>query len=449
MALRGAPPHSVEAEQSVLGAVLRSAEAADLVFDGLEAADFYAPQHRMVFTAMRGLYDDHQPIDTMTVSDRMRRAGELEKAGGVGQVARLWDLVPSAANVGYYLDVVAEHSVRRRLAAAAGRVTELAGDLDAEIEVALDEAERAVLAVADRNTGKGLAAIGSHLTAVLEQIESLEGADGVTGLTTGLIDLDRKLGGLQPATLTVVAGRPGMGKSALSANIAAHAARNHGPVAYFSLEMSDSEIAVRLLSAEARVDSSNLRTSLGGDAWQRIVTAAARLYQLPLHTDSTARTVTDMRAKCRRLRRQGGLALVVVDYMQLMSGRNRENRQQEIADISLNLKGLARELDVPVIAVSQLNRAVEHRGDKRPQLGDLRESGAIEQDADTVLMIYRDDHYNPASDQAGTAEILVVKQRAGPTGTVRVTFTGKYTRFDNLAAAPPPATQRRLPAPAR
>ena len=402
------PPHSSEAEESVLGALLRSATAADDVSDQLNPDDFYIPAHRTVHGAMHQLYETNQPIDTVTVIDRLHRSGRLEAAGGPTFVIGLWDAVPSAANVGYYTHVVAEHAQRRRMLDAATRITELALDLDSALDTALDRAEQTMLAVGERGAGDGLSQLGGLLPELLDRLEQVEreGLD-VSGLPTGLSDLDRKLGGLQPSTLTVVAGRPGMGKSALAMNIASHVAANHGPVAYFSLEMSPTEIAYRWLASQARVDSTLLRTGLtnnrgGGDPnksriWAALVKATSDLYQVPLHADDRSRTVGDIRAKCRRLKRKNGLKLVVVDYMQLMhsTSRNRENRQQEIADISLNLKALARELDVPVIAVSQLNRALEARADKHPQLGDLRESGAIEQDADTVLMIYRDEYYNP------------------------------------------------------
>lgn len=432
------PPHSAAAEESVLGAVLRSSAAADEVFDRLGAEDFYVPAHRTIFEALRRLYDENQPIDTVTVVDRLHRSGELERAGGAGFVVSFWDAVPSAANVGYYIEVVEGHALRRGMLAAGAQITELAMNLDMDVDDLLDIAEQRMLAVAESRVGDGFEMLGSLLSKLLDRLEQIEEeGEQVSGLTTGLDDLDRKLGGLRPGALVVVAGRPGMGKSALAMNIAGHVAVKYGTVAFFSLEMSPMEIAYRWLGSEARVDSMKLQSGIGGGAesariWKTLINTTSALYKVPLHADEGSRTVTDIRAKCRRLKRQSGLEMVVVDYLQLMHGRNRENRQQEIADISLNLKALARELDVPVIAVSQLNRLLESRSDKRPQLGDLRESGAIEQDADVVLMIYRDEYYNPDTAEKGMADIIIAKQRAGPTGVVKATFADRFTRFDNL-----------------
>ena len=443
-----APPHDREAEEVTLGAVLRDGAAADVVFDRLDEADFYDPGLRKVYGAMRRLYDANRPIDTVTVADALRRAG----AGGAlpRLVGELWDRVPSAANVDYYCYQVAEASTRRRLLTVADRVAELARDVGADLDVVIDSAESAVGAVAHGTPADGLEGLGQLLSAVLEHVEAAAAAPPAT-VPTGLVALDRRLGGgFQPGSLNVIAGRPGMGKSALAVNIAAHVASlNRGAVAFFSLEMAGGEVAHRLLAAEARVDSMVLR-GLSGDVdagqWRRLATAAGRIDQWPFYADEGSRTVSDVRARCRRLRRRsGGLALVVVDYLQLMRGGGRDTRQEEIADISLGLKALARELRTPVVAVSQLNRAVEGRGDKRPLVSDLRESGAIEQDADTVLLIYRDAYYFPHGHHRGEAEINVAKQRAGPTGTVKVYFDAPTTRFADLVESPPPARSRPLP----
>ena len=435
----------------MIGAILRSGSAADEVFDRLIAEDFYVPSHATIFAAMRNLYDGNHPVDTVTVVDRLHRSGDLERAGGTGFVVGFWDAVPSAANIGYYMAVVEEHSLRRGMLAASQRIAELAMDLNAGVDEALDQAEQVMLGVAEHRIGDGLQALGGVIFGSAETPR----ADRCRGAGCYRANHRPSRSGPEARRAAavehgVVAGRPGMGKSALAMNIASHVAAKYGPVAYFSLEMSPTEIAYRWLGSEARVDSMRLRTGLGLDGqradstriWSALVNATSRLYAVPLYADEGSRTVGDIRAKCRRLKRKSGLQLVVVDYMQLMHSRGRDNRQQEIADISLNLKSLARELSLPVIAVSQLNRALEMRQEKRPQLGDLRESGAIEQDADVVLMIYRDEYYDQASRDAGMAEIIVAKHRAGPTGTIKVTFADKYTRFDNLARDPLAPPQR-------
>jgi replicative DNA helicase len=326
---------------------------------------------------------------------------------------------------------------------AGSSISEIAMSLDKEIAEVLDTAEATVLQVAERRMGNQLTILGTEFQDALEHIEAMEARDSeLTGLSTGLLDLDRKLSGLNKSNLLIVAARPSMGKSALAANIATHVALRHGPTAIFSLEMSRQEIVSRLLCSVGGIDSMKLRTGKLGAQWPKAVEAAAKLYKAPIYVDDAAVvTVTDIRAKCRRLKRTHGLELVVVDYLQLMQGNNRENRQQEIAEISRALKNLARELDIPVIAVSQLNRGLEARQDKRPQLGDLRESGAIEQDADVVMFIYRDDYYNDQSDERGQADIIVAKHRAGATGTVKVGFAAEFTRFTNLA----PGSQRNAP----
>ncbi len=429
------PPHSREAEESVIGAVLLSEDAVNEVMDQIHPEDFYVPAHQAIFEAMRTLFDTSQPIDVVTVSEALRRQGELEKIGGVQYLTRLVDIVPSTSNINYYSGIVEEHAKRRELIRAGAAVTDFAFDIDEEIINVLDRAEQAVLGVAEKRSSQTLLEVGPMFNDVLEHIEMLEqqGSD-LTGLATGFVDLDKKLAGMQPANLIVIAARPAMGKSSLTMNIATNAAIAGEAVAIFSLEMSKEEIVQRILSSVGKVDSMKLRSGQLGPLWQRVVDAAGKMYQAPIYIDdSPIVTVTDIRAKCRRLKRRKGLSLIVVDYIQLMEASGRENRQQEIAQISRNLKNLARELNVPIIAVSQLNRSLESREDKRPRLADLRESGSIEQDADVVMFIYRDEYYNPENHESrGIAEVIVAKHRAGSTGPVRLTFQPEFTRFANL-----------------
>jgi replicative DNA helicase len=435
------PPHNIDAEESVLGAVMLSADAANVALEKLRPEDFYKPAHQAVFEAITGLFDGNQPIDAVTVADHLRRTSQLDRVGGVGFLTTLLDGVPTTSNIGYYADIVEETAARRRLLAAGSAVARIAMESDRDIADVLDAAEMEVFRVAERSVGDGLVAVGPLLEDTLERIEELgTRGDDITGVATGFKDLDAKLAGLQPANLVVVAARPSMGKSALALNIAQNIAERGDPVAVFTLEMSREEVVQRLLSSMAGVDSHKLRTGqLTPELWQRVVREASKLYQMPFFVDdSPDLTVTAIRAKCRRMRRKHGLGLVVVDYLQLMQGPVRsENRQQEIADISRALKNLARELHVPVIAVSQLNRQLEARENKRPRLGDLRESGAIEQDADIVVFIYRDEYYNPGGDEPGLAEINIAKHRAGGTGTVLMNFAAEFTRFRNYTSAEP------------
>lgn len=433
-----APPHNIEAEESVLGAVMLSADAANVALETLRSEDFYKPAHQTIWEAITALFDGNQPIDPVTVADWLRRNESLERVGGVSAITRLMESVPSTSNVDYYADIVDETSVRRRLLRAGSEVGSYALKGDIPIEQALDSAEAEVFAVAERRVGEGLEPVGPMLKTALERIEALGDAGGaVTGISTGFHELDGILAGLHPANLIVVAARPGMGKSTLAINMAANIADHKRPVALFTLEMSREEVVHRLLASLAGVDASKIKTGqLDVDRWRKLSQASSKLYEMPFYVDdSHDLTVTSIRAKCRRLKRKGGLELVVVDYLQLMQGpRAAENRQQEIADISRSLKNLARELQVPVIAVSQLNRQLESRENKRPRLGDLRESGAIEQDADVVLFIYRDDYYDQGNPEtAGIAEVEIAKHRAGARGTIRLAFAAEFNRFANLA----------------
>ena len=435
------PPHSVEAEESVLGAVLMSAEAANVALEKLRTEDFYRPAHQNIFQAISDLFDSTQPIDAVTVSEALRRSGALERIGGVGFLTGLIDAVPTTSNIEYYAGIVEEHALRRRLLRVGGDIGSLASAMDEPIVEVLDRAEQAVFAVSERRVGEGLAPIDPLLGPAIEKAEELnrQGLD-VTGTPTGFRDLDRLLSGLHPTNLLIVAGRPGMGKTALALNIAENVAVNDVPVAIFSLEMSREEIVTRMLCAQGRIDSQRLRSGrLSESDFTKLSNAASVLYKKPIFVDdSPGLTVTEIRAKSRRMRRRPGLGLVIVDYLQLMQGSGGENRQQEIAQISRNLKNLARELDVPIIAVSQLNRSLESREDKRPRLGDLRESGAIEQDADVVAFIYRHEYYHPeAQETKGIAEINIAKHRQGAVGRVEMTFLPEFTLFASMGRDTP------------
>ncbi|CAN5345246.1 replicative DNA helicase [soil metagenome] len=430
-------PHSMEAEESVLGAVLISVEAADVALERLQPDDFYKPAHQSIFAAISTLFDAREPIDAVTVTEGLRRVGSLDQVGGIAYVAALSDAVPTSANVGHYVGIVEEHALRRRLMRAAGQIGTVATAVDQPIEEVIETAEQTIFAVSDKRIGDGLAPIEPLIFPAIERAEELYGrGEEITGVSTGYIDLDAILAGLHPKNLLVVAARPGMGKTALALCIAKNVALHDIPVAVFSLEMSREEVVTRLLCAQGSVDSARLRSGrLTDNDFTRLSHAASTLFQKPIYVDdSPGLTVTEIRAKCRRLARRPGLGLVVVDYLQLMNmPGGGENRQQEIATISRHLKNLARELDVPVIAVSQLNRSMESRQDKRPMLSDLRESGAIEQDADVVLFIYRHDYYHPEEkESAGIAEINVAKHRQGATNRFTMLFRAEYTSFADM-----------------
>jgi replicative DNA helicase len=426
-------------EQSVLGAILLENEALVRVLELLGERDFYQDAHRWIFQAMIELFEENIPIDLLTVTERLRKNERLEAVGGAVYLAELIELVPTAANVWHHASVVREKAVLRGLIqTATSIVTDSYEDTD-DVDMLLDRAEQAIFEISQRKTTSGFMPINAILKGSFKRIEQLyERKELVTGVPTGFIEFDRRTAGLQPADLIIIAGRPSMGKTAFSLNIAQHVGiQVRRPVAIFSLEMSKEQLVLRMLCAEARIDSSKLRTGfLSREDWPRLTKAAGTLSEARIYIDDApAQSSLDIRAKARRLRAElGDLALVVVDYLQLMQGRLRsENRQQEISEITRALKALAKELQVPVVALSQLSRAVEQRKPPRPQLSDLRESGAIEQDADVVALIYRDEVYDENSDDKGIAEIIIGKQRNGPTGIVRLAFRGEYTRFENLA----------------
>lgn len=433
------PSQSVEVEQGVLGAILLDQEALVRVLDVLQEQDFYQSAHRWIFSVMIDLFEDNTPIDVLTVAERLKKQERLESVGGAAYLAELAEMIPTAAHVLYHAHIVREKSILRALIQSATTIVTESYEDAGDIDLLLDRAEQIIFEISQRRTAVGFANINQVLKGSFKRIEQLyERKERVTGVPTGFTELDGKTSGMQPSDLIIVAGRPGMGKTAFSLNIAQHVGTRVGrPVAIFSLEMSKEQLVTRMLCAEAKVDATKLRTGfLHRDDWPRLTKAAGTLSEARIYIDDTpAQTSLDVRTKSRRLKAElGDLSLIIVDYLQLMQGRARsENRQQEISEITRSLKGLAKELDVPVIGLSQLSRAVEQRRPPRPQLSDLRESGAIEQDADVVALIYRDEVYDEETTDKGVAEIIIAKQRNGPTGVVRLQFQGEFTRFGNLA----------------
>ena len=442
------PPHSVEAEQSVLGGILLDTNAWDKITDLVREHDFYRYEHRLIFRHIARLTEQARPVDVITVAESLEGNAELDKAGGLAYLGSLAQNVPSAANIRRYAEIVRERAVMRKLAEVGTEIAASAynpGGRDAG--QLLDEAESRVLEINQESErgGQGFVAIPPLLNQVVERIETLYGRDNasdVTGIATGFTDLDSMTSGLQPGDLVIVAGRPSMGKTAFSINIAENVAlESNKAVAIFSMEMGGTQLAMRMIGSVGKLNQHTLRTGkLEDDDWSRMTHALGRLNDAPIFIDeSAALNSLEVRSRARRLHRQNnGLGLIVIDYLQLMSspsGKTGENRATEISEISRSLKALAKELQVPVIALSQLNRSLEQRPDKRPVMSDLRESGAIEQDADLILFIYRDEVYNPDSADKGKAEIIIGKQRNGPIGRVFLTFRGEYTRFENHASA--------------
>ena len=440
------PPHSVEAEQSLIGGLLLDNYAFDRIGDVVSEADFYRDDHRRIYRHVTKLIEAGRPADVVTVSESIEASEDKDRTGGPAYLGAIAQNTPSALNIRRYAELVRERAVQRRLAQVATEIAESAlSPTGKEIGQLLDEAESRIFEIGESGTrgGQGFRDIKQELARVFERLDQLYHSDnksGITGMPTGLIDLDQKTAGLQSGDLIIIAGRPSMGKTALALNFAEYVALNMGmPVAIFSMEMSGAQLAQRLLGSMASVDQHNMRTGrLTDDDWARLSEAIGRLNQAPLFIDDTgALNALELRARARRLKRQcGKLGLLMVDYLQLMSAstHGQENRATEISEISRSLKALAKELDVPVIALSQLSRAVEQRNDRRPMMSDLRESGAIEQDADVILFIYRDEVYFPDKEEAkGRAEVIIGKQRNGPIGRVELMFQGKHTRFENLA----------------
>jgi replicative DNA helicase len=438
------PPHSVEAEQSVLGGLLLENIAWDKIADLITEADFYRHDHRLIYRHIGKLIEHAKPADVITVAEMLENSGELNSAGGLAYLGSLAQNTPSTANIRRYAEIVRERAVMRKLAEVGSTIANSAFNPSGRTTTQLlDEAEARVFEIAEAGArGKnGFVAIQPLLTEVVEKIDILfhrDNPNDVTGIPTGFHDLDEKTSGFQPGDLIIVAGRPSMGKTAFSLNIAENVALQTGlPVAIFSMEMGGTQLVMRMIGSVGRLDQHKLRTGrLQDDDWQKMTYALGKLNDAPLFIDeSAALSSMDLRSRARRLYRQAGkLGLIVVDYLQLMSAnREGENRATEISEISRSLKALAKELDVPVVALSQLNRSLEQRPNKRPVMSDLRESGAIEQDADLILFIYRDEVYNPDSPDKGSAEIIIGKQRNGPIGMVRMTFLGEYTKFENFA----------------
>src|SRR5580765_8164745 len=435
-----APPQNLEAEESVLGAMMLSPGAIGAVSEILDASDFYRESHARIYRAALGLYAKGEPVDAITLVDELEERGELEEAGGRVRLHELAALVPATANAAHYARIVREMATLRGLIAAGQEIAQLGWDRPGETQMLVDRAEQVVFELSQSRVSTEFSHIEELLKESFERITALyeAGAD-VTGAPSGFRDLDRLTSGFQPGNLIIVAARPSMGKSALGLCMAANIAlRNEVPVALFTLEMSKSEVTQRLMCSEAKVESQRLRSgNLAPDDWPRLTAACDRLSKAPIYVDDTGSiTMMEIRSKARRLKmREPNLGLIVVDYLQLMtSGSNAENRVQEVSQISRALKVLARDLDVPVLALSQLSRAVEQRHDKRPILSDLRESGSLEQDADLVMFIYRDEYYNPEeTDQQGLAEVHIAKHRNGPTDTVKLSFLKRYAKFADLA----------------
>lgn len=440
------PPQNIDAEQWVLGALFMDREALYKVSRSLRPEDFYLEGHRLIYKAFLELDEAGAAPDLITVTDRLRQQGNLEKVGGATYVASLAGLVPTAANAEHHARVVEEKSLLRSIISIANRVAGMGYEGGDEAERLIDEAERMLLELGSRRSSSGFTPMDRVLVEIFRIIEDRFRNKGkINGVLTGFVDLDRLCCGLQPGDLIIVAGRPAMGKTSLGMTVAHQAAMNNRvPTAVFSLEMSKAQLVQRMLCSEAMVDMQKVRSgNLSETDWNKMTEAAARLAGIPLYIDdSPGLPVRQVRAKARRLKAEKGLGLIVIDYLQLMQGAARsENRQQEIADISRSLKALAKDLEVPVIALAQLSRSVEQRDKKRPIMSDLRESGSLEQDADIVMFIYREEYYKPDTEKRGIAEIIVAKQRNGPTGTVELAFLKEYTRFMNLArqADPGPA----------
>lgn len=435
------PPQNIEAEQSVLGSILLEKGALVKVLEIITPDDFYRDVHKTIFTALVALFEKNEPQDIITVSNILKDWNKLDNAGGPAYLSSLTDIVPVTANIEHYARIIRQKSILRRLIQTSNEIAARCYEEQDDIDTLVDEAEQSIFDISHSKSDRSCQPLSAIIPAAFKNIERLaERKELITGVPTGFHEFDKKTAGLQPSDLIIIAGRPSMGKTALAMNIVQNAALlNKTPVAVFSLEMAREQLAIRLLCSISKVDSHRLRTGFLEDRdWPKLTRACGMLEDAPVFIDDTAAiSVLEMRAKARRLKSEHDIGMVLVDYLQLMQGRSgAERREQEISEISRSLKAMAKELGVPVVALSQLNRSLESRSDKRPQLSDLRESGAIEQDADVICFIYRDEVYNKgeANPNRGIAEINIGKQRNGPTGTFKLTFIDKYTTFENYAA---------------
>lgn len=432
------PPHSIEAEQAVLGAVLLDREAIISASEFVNPEDFYKDSHREVYRAAVELFDRGEPVDLVTLSEQLRQKNLLEAVGGMAFLTDLSSSVPTIANAAHYAKIIYGKSLLRKLIRACGEISEKSFEAAEDVEEIIEYAEKNIFDISQKRVFTGFVPLKEVLVSSFNKIEELYNNKGtITGISTGFRDIDTKTSGLQKSDLILVAARPSMGKTSLALNIAQHAALlQKVPVAVFSLEMSREQLVNRMICAEANIDSHSMRTgNLSEDDWPKLAASVNRLSKANIYIDDTPGiTVAEMRSKCRRLKLERGLELILIDYLQLMQGSSRaESRQQEISEISRSLKALAREMDCPVLAMSQLSRAPEMRSEHKPMLSDLRESGAIEQDADVVMFIYRDEYYHPDTEKKGIAEIILAKQRNGPTGVVELVWLDKFTKFADMA----------------
>ncbi|RJG23727.1 replicative DNA helicase [Paenibacillus thiaminolyticus] len=429
------PPQNLEAEQAVLGAILLQSEALITAMERIQPEDFYDPAHQMIYEAMIELGEENQPVDLITLTAKLQAKQQLEDVGRISYLTKLANAVPTAANVDYYAQIIEEKSMMRRLIRTATQIVSEGYSGGEDVSGLLSDAERRILEISNRRSSSGFIAIKDVLMDVYERVEFLsEHQGGTTGIPSGFPDLDKMTSGFQRSDLIIVAARPSVGKTAFALNIAQNVGvRAKETVAIFSLEMSASQLVQRMICAESNVDAGRLRTGqLEDDDWEKLTMSIAALSEAEVYIDDTPGvTVADIRAKCRRLKKERGLGMILIDYLQLIHGRGKpgENRQQEVSEISRTLKQIARELEVPVIALSQLSRGVEQRQDKRPMMSDLRESGSIEQDADIVAFLYRDDYYNQDTEKKNIIEIIIAKQRNGPVGTVELVFLKNFNKF--------------------